>query len=269
MKVKVPKLTPKKVIDTAKDPRTYWKIFNQVFPLGQGGLRTGYEPPKRDFLSDISVGNDYTGSYPGFQTPIFGEELKELPAYEEPSKDPIRFGLIPKTDPRAWPYPYRDPKRHPTVPWIPGGVPIDVPIPNIGIPNIWPTGVPGGWPEVPVPPELPEEYEDPQFKTEVYECDPELNAFLGLPPCVMGATFSITGSVSKTKNELGKSSKSRSRSTRSTSSQKNQRLPTIYRRYHKRRLRRRNGVSMDYLSGIYQRRNRGHWVHSRRNSSIF
>lgn len=191
MKLKKPRLTPKKVIDTAKDPKTYWKIFNQLFPLGQGGLRTGYEPPKPDFLSDISVGNDYTSSYPGFQTPIFGEALKELPAYEEPTKDPIRFGLIPQTDPRAWPYPYRDPKRHPTVPWIPGGVPIDVPIPNIGIPNIFPTGVPGGWPEVPVPPDQPEEYEDPQFKTEVYECDDATQMLLGLPPCSQRASLQI------------------------------------------------------------------------------
>lgn len=177
IKTKIPSV--KKIKETAQDPRTYWKIFNQIFPLGQGGLRTNAVEPY-DFMKDISVGYTYEGNqYPGFQAPIFGEAQQELPAYTEPTK------------PRSEPFPWRWPDRHPTVPWIPGGWPVDVPIPPIGIPYITPTGIPGGWPEIPVPPDPPEEYEDPEFKTEVYECDDATQMLLGLPPCSQRASLQI------------------------------------------------------------------------------
>lgn len=230
MKLKVPKLTPKKVLDTAKDPRTYWKVFNQLFPLGQGGLRTGYEPPKSDFLSDISVGYDYSGSYPGFQTPVFGEEIGEAEPYLEPTDRP-------KTTPA--PYPWRDPTKEPKpIPWIPGPYPVPIPVPPFSIPSPWPSGTGGGWPEtfIPTPPEP--EYEDPEFKTEVYECDDDLRKMLNLPPC-KGSPNEIQ--ISTKKNSIQKNGQPRSSYSpsrfRNNSRQKSQRGQSHYSRYHLSRLR--------------------------------
>lgn len=89
MPTSIPKIpSVKEIKQFAKDPRTYWKIFNQLFPLGVGGLRPQPETQPYDFLKDISVPYDYQSTSPGFQTPIFGEPLGEPEPYLEPSDRP-------------------------------------------------------------------------------------------------------------------------------------------------------------------------------------
>jgi len=183
-----------------KKPQTWFKLFQQLYPLGSGGLREGYTPPEHDFLSDISVGYDYTGSSTGPSSSLDAPGLYSQGGGAEQLKG------FPNQTPDVPTYPPYQPQRQPTVPWIPGGYPVDVPIPPIGLPQIWPVAIPGGWPEIPVMPPLIPEYEDPPFESEVWDCkDAEL---LGGPPCISrGATFQITSKLSHAKsNKLRKKS---------------------------------------------------------------
>lgn len=203
MKLKLPKLTPKKISTAVKDPRTYFKIFNQLFPLGSGGLRTGYKEPKHDFLDDISVPYDYTGP---------SLDLGGGPQEATAPRSGLKFGIIPKEDTRwkgaglgQWAptdkHKDDEPRKPILIPWsLPGetddvqDIPDDEPsLPTEDQPQ--PTG------------DVPEDDDDDDepFKPWEFPRNPEcsdsptIQRLLGIPPCTKGV-----GSISFQTKKLRK-----------------------------------------------------------------
>lgn len=97
----------KNFVQSFKRPQTWFKLFQQLYPLGSGGLRTDVTTPQRHFTGDFTVPYDYTS--PTSQAPwqAFRDlGLGGLRQGAEPARPGESHGEKPKQDPRygrGWP----------------------------------------------------------------------------------------------------------------------------------------------------------------------
>lgn len=216
----------KNFINSFKRPQTWFKIFNQIYPLGSGGLRTEAirEAPSID-TSDFTMPYDYSSNSQAPWQTFRDLGLGQLPQGGQPARPAQRHGETPKQDPRfakGWP-------EIPPVPQIPR------------IDDLIEDDPPYTDPTHPV--ETSDEATDegdtdtddkrpprrrpPEY--DVWSCEGQ-EYYLGIP-CPRGAK-EISISTSKKLPQLSKSKKSSQSRKRYYSHQKSQHRQGFYSRYN-------------------------------------
>ena len=134
----------KNLIEQAKKPQTWFRAFQQIYPLGSGGLRD--KPKQRDFRTDLLVNQT------PFEETFENRRNKTWQWQPEPSAGPRITGHFPWRDIPKRPPPPITRGRPPYIPgpWQLPRVPAPPYIPPPWIPD-WPTGIPDidKWPTQP------------------------------------------------------------------------------------------------------------------------
>lgn len=211
----------KNFVQSFKKPQTWFNLFQRLYPLGSGGLRTGYTPPEHDFLSDISVGYNYRSQdKPDFSQ---GGGAKQLTGYIPETVQ--KTGQPKKPRPPQQPDPELPPSLDPI---------LEVPFPPEEIPPEIPYYEPDEDPNVDEELQLedipdPDEPRRPDPIIPVADCQ-TLELLTGIP-CIASRGAEIQISTSK-KNQLSKSKTNRKSSFRYYSRKKSKRRPSYYSRYY-------------------------------------
>lgn len=208
--MKVRPVRPKDVknfVQSFKKPQTWFKVFQQLYPLGSGGLRTDLTSPKHDFASDLAIPSSFKETSSAWQT-LRDIGLGGLPQGAKPARpsDKPKERTITTTVPRQRPGwsvpPYETPA--PTVP-------TEIPRPDDiveDVPQVHPVEESdeaedeGETTEQKIPRRRPPEYD--AWNCETWEL------LTGIP-CIQtrGAQIQIRTRNAKTSHKLRKSKKSR------------------------------------------------------------
>lgn len=215
----------KNFVQSFKRPQTWFKLFQQLYPLGSGGLRTDVTTPQRDLSGDFTVPYDYQGqSQQTFPWETFRDlGLGGLPQGAEPARPGEKHGELPKQDPRfgrGWP-PYENPA--PTIP-------IEFPRPDDLVEHVPPVHPveesdeaedEGELKERKTPRRRPPEYD-------IWSCEGQ-EYYLGIPCPEHGKKISIQ---TKASNELRSRKKSRQSRIRNNARKKSRFQQANYSRYN-------------------------------------